>query len=80
MPDATTPQQKAHMGGNQVMGLSNSATTASEGTVGAAEMALVDMRVILGLTQISVNLNLHQRGLSKSRRDRNAVFAERPYR
>ena len=30
-PEATTPQAKAHMGGNQVMGLSSSATVRSEG-------------------------------------------------
>jgi hypothetical protein len=30
-PEATTPQAKAHMGGNHVMGLSSSATVAKEG-------------------------------------------------
>jgi hypothetical protein len=30
-PDATTPQANAHIGGNQVMGFSNSATADSLG-------------------------------------------------
>ena len=30
-PEATTPQAKAHMGGNQVMGLRNSATVRKAG-------------------------------------------------
>ena len=32
-PEATTPQAKAHIGGNQVIGLSNSATVPSAGRV-----------------------------------------------
>ena len=47
------------MGGNHVMGLSNSATTRSSGAARDKGNALVDMRVILDLTQNSVNLNLH---------------------
>jgi hypothetical protein len=58
-PEAITPQQNAHMGGNQVMGLSNSATTGHAGTADDESRTLADMRVILGLTLVSVNLNLH---------------------
>jgi hypothetical protein len=31
MPEATTPQAKAHMGGNQVMGLNSSVTAERAG-------------------------------------------------
>ena len=31
MPDATTPQANAHMGGNQVMGFNNSVTAEKVG-------------------------------------------------
>src|SRR5512145_891458 len=40
-PDATAPQAKAHIGGNQVIGLSSSATAEGAGRA---------MRFILGLT------------------------------
>jgi hypothetical protein len=33
MPEATTPQANAHMGGNQVMGLKSSVTAESAGRV-----------------------------------------------
>jgi hypothetical protein len=55
-PEATTPQPKAHIGGNQVMGLSSSATTGNRG-MGMSWSA--SMRMILNLTLYSVNSNLH---------------------
>jgi phytoene desaturase len=58
-PEATTPQPNAHIGGNQVIGFSNSATVAQLGTEAVEERARVDIGIILGLTQQSVNLNLH---------------------
>jgi hypothetical protein len=45
-PEATTPQAKAHIGGNQVMGLSSSATADGAGS---------DMAMILHATRHNVN-------------------------
>ena len=58
-PEATTPQAKAHIGGNQVIGFSNSATTGHAGTEEGTVRAREVMRKILRLTLHSVNLNLH---------------------
>lgn len=46
-PDAITPQQNAHIGGNHVIGFSNSATTGQEGTDEGEVKARVVMRKIL---------------------------------
>ena len=64
-PDATTPQAKAHIGGNQVIGLNSSATAGHSGKVRAAGetastvgvTALRSMPEILHLTLTSVNQN-----------------------
>ena len=63
-PEAITPQQKAHMGGNQVIGFSSSATTGHAGTDDGTGRVRDDMAMILGLTLVSVNLNLHLLRLS----------------
>src|SRR5512147_1215619 len=52
-PEATAPQANAHMGGNQVMGLSSSATADGAGRA---------MQLILGMTHWSVNRDLQPRG------------------
>ena len=58
-PDDTTPHMKAQMGANQVIGLSSSAMTGHAGTDEGAGRVRDDMPRILGLTLVSVNLNLH---------------------
>jgi hypothetical protein len=49
-PEATTPQAKAHMGGNQVMGLNSSVTADSVGRV---------IESVLSLTRHCVKKYLH---------------------
>ena len=63
-PEAITPQQKAHIGGNQVIGFNNSATTGQAGTDDGTGRVRDDMTKILRLTLASVNLNLHLLRLS----------------
>ena len=67
MPEATTPQPKAHIGGNHVMGLSNSATVASEGREGLERRSAEDMLCILMMTLQSVNSDLHPDGQPRFR-------------
>jgi hypothetical protein len=49
-PEATTPQPNAHIGGNHVMGFSNSATADKAGRA---------MATMLPRAATSVNLDLH---------------------
>src|SRR5664279_2501035 len=59
-PEATTPQAKAHIGGNQVIGFSSSATADSAGRA---------MSGILAPDTWNVNRNLHDRGVAAARLD-----------
>jgi hypothetical protein len=52
------------MGGNHVIGFSSSATTGHAGTDEGTGRVRDDMKIILGLTPASVNLNLHLLRLS----------------
>ena len=61
-PEETTPQPKAHMGGNQVMGLSNSRMAAPFGDLSRiADRDDALMARIYYLTPVSVNQSLHLR-------------------